>query len=135
PAVQPDKRLAVDDVGMVGSAVAGDVETLAEIRLGVLVDRRMAHDLPAERQVADVVLADLERELFPFGALEKVLGHGEGVVDQMLRHAVIDDDEKPGVFAGASDRARQRRCRSPPRRRDTRRYRAPECGPGPRPGS
>src|SRR3989442_5802284 len=97
---------------MVGGAVAGDVEALAEIRLGVLVDRRMAHDLPAERQVADVVLADLERELFRLGAREKVLGYSEGVVDQMLRHAVIDDDEKPGVFAGASDRTRQPRCRS-----------------------
>jgi len=51
-------------------------------------------------------------ELFRFGAREKVLGHGERVVDQLLRHAVIGDDEKPGVFAGASDRTRQRRCRS-----------------------
>src|SRR5262245_4696891 len=46
PAVQPDQRLVVDDVGVVGGAVAGDVEALAEIRLGVLVDRRTAHDLP-----------------------------------------------------------------------------------------
>ncbi len=69
----------------------------------------MAHDLPAERQIADVVLADLERELVRFGAREELLGDGEGVVDQMLRHAVIGDDEKPGVFAGAGDGTRQRR--------------------------
>ena len=56
--------------------------------------------------------ADLERELVPFGAREEFLGDGEGVVDQMLRHAVIGDDEKPGVFAGAGDSTRQRRCRS-----------------------
>ena len=49
-----DVRAAV-----VGGAVAGDVKALAEIRLGVLVDRRMPHDLAAEREVADVVLADL----------------------------------------------------------------------------
>jgi hypothetical protein len=72
----------------------------------------MAHDLAAERQVADVVRADLERELVPFGAREEVLGDGEGVVDQVLRHAVIRDDEKPGVVAGARDGPRQRRCRS-----------------------
>ena len=71
----------------------------------------MAHDLPAERQVADVVLADLERELFRFGTREELLSDGEGVVDQLLRHAVIGDDEKPGVFAGAGNRARQRRRR------------------------
>jgi hypothetical protein len=40
-----------------------------------------------------------------------LLGDGEGVVDQMLRHAVIDDDEKPGVFTGAGDGTRQRRRR------------------------
>ncbi len=112
PAVQPDKRLVVDDVGVVGGAIAGDVEALAEIRLGVLVDRRMAHDLPAEGQVADVVLADLERELVPFGAREELLGDGEGAIDQLLRYAMIGDDEKPGVFAGASDGTRQRRCRA-----------------------
>jgi hypothetical protein len=107
-----DQRLVVDDVGVVGSAVAGDVEALAEIRLGILVDRRMAHDLPAERQVTDVVLADLERELIRFGAGEESLGDGERVVDQMLRHAVIGDDEKPGVFAGAGNGTRQRRGRA-----------------------
>ena len=72
----------------------------------------LALDLPAERQVADVVLADPERELVPFGAREELLGDGEGVVDQVLRHAVIGDDEKPGVFTGAGDRTRQRRRRS-----------------------
>src|SRR6059036_802802 len=72
----------------------------------------MAYDLPAERQVADVVLADLERELVPFGAREELLGDGEGAVDQLRRHAVIGDDEKPGVFAGAGDGMRQR-CRRP----------------------
>src|SRR6266446_2904702 len=72
----------------------------------------MAHDLPAERQVADVVRADLERELVPFGAREKFFADGEGVIDQVLRHAVIGDDEKPGVFTGAGDGPRQRRRRS-----------------------
>src|SRR5262245_44460971 len=97
---------------VVGGAIAGDVEALAEVRLGVPVHRRMAHDLPAERQVADVVLADLERELGPFGAREELLGDGEGAVDQMLGHAVIGDDEKPGIFAGAGDGPRQRRRRA-----------------------
>src|ERR1051326_799853 len=110
PSVEPDERLFVDDVGVVGGAVAGDVEALAEIRPGVLVDRRMTHDLPAERQVADVVLADLERELVPFGTREEFFGDGEGVVDQPLRHAVLDIDEKAGVPAGAGDGTRQR-CR------------------------
>ena len=41
-----------------------------------------------------------------------MLGDGEGDVDQRLRHAVIGDDEKPGVFASARDGARQR-CRRP----------------------
>src|SRR5262249_23759901 len=112
PAVEPDQRFVVDDVGMVGSAVASDVEALAEIRFGVLVDRRMPHDLPAERQVPDVVLADLERELVLFGAGEESLGDGERVVDQMLRHAVMGDDEKPGVFAGSGNGTRQRRGRA-----------------------
>jgi hypothetical protein len=45
----------------------------------------MAHDdLPAKRQVADVVLADVERELVPFGAREKFFGDSEGVFDQVL---------------------------------------------------
>src|SRR5262249_23636321 len=84
------------------------------IRLGVLVDRRMAHDLPAERQVTDVVLADLERELVRFGAREELLGDGEDVVDQLRRHAVIGDDEKPGGFAGAGEGTGRRRARSRP---------------------
>ena len=69
----------------------------------------MAHDLAAERQVADVVPADLERELVPFGAREELLGDGEGVVHQTLRNTVTGDDEKPRVFAGARDGPRQRR--------------------------
>src|SRR4029079_17603033 len=73
------------------------------------VDRRMAHDLPAERQVTDVVPADLERELLRFGPREELLGDGEGVRDQLLRHAVVGNDEKPGVFAGAGNSTRQRR--------------------------
>jgi hypothetical protein len=81
--------------------------------------------------IADVVLADLERELVPFGAREELLGDGEGVVDQMLRHAVIGDDEEPGVFAGAA-MARASGAPLPRRQRDTRRCRAPECGPGAR---
>ena len=54
----------------------------------------------------------LSASLSAFGAREELLGDGEGVVDQMLRHAVIGDDEKPGVFAGAGDGPRQRRRRS-----------------------
>ena len=61
--------------------------------------------------VADVVLADLERELVPLGKREELFGHGEGVVDQLLRHAVIGDDEKPGVFTGAGNGTRQQRRR------------------------
>src|SRR5687768_946141 len=71
----------------------------------------MAHDLPAERQVTDVVLADLQRELVRFGTREEFLGDGESVVDQLRRHAVIGNDEKPGVFAGAGNGTRQRRRR------------------------
>src|SRR6185503_12716711 len=86
-------------------------EALAEIGPGVPVDRRMAHDLAAEGQVTDVVLADLQRELFRFGTREELLSDGEGVLDQLLRHAVIGNDEKPGVFAGAGNSTRQRRRR------------------------
>src|SRR5262249_52699335 len=130
------KRLFVDDVGVVGGAVASDVEALTEIRPGVLVDRRMAHDLPAERQVANVVLADLERELFRFGAREEALGHSEGVVDQRLRHAVTGDDEKPGGFAPAGDGTRQRRCPSrPPGARAGRARYAAISSTGMRPGA
>ncbi len=69
----------------------------------------MPHDLAAERQIADVVLADLERQLVGLGPGEELRRDGKGVLDQARRHAVIGDDEKPGVFAGAGDGARQRR--------------------------
>ena len=91
-------------------AVAGDVEALAEIRLGVPVDRRMPHDLAAERQIADVVLADLEGELVGLGPGEELRCGGEGVLGQARRHAVIGDHEKPGVFASAGEGARERCC-------------------------
>jgi hypothetical protein len=40
-----------------------------------------------------------------------LLGDGEGVVDQLLRYAVIGDDEKSGVLAGVGNGTRQRRRR------------------------
>ena len=108
PAVQPDQRLVVDDVGVVGGAVARDVETLAEIRLGVAVDRRMPHGLAAERQIADIVLADFQREL-PLGREgEEARRLREGVLDQFRRDPVIGDDEKPGILAGSRHRAGER---------------------------
>jgi hypothetical protein len=100
----------VDDVRMVRGVVAGDVEALAEIWPGVLVDRRMPHDLVAKRQIADVVLADLERELVGLGPGEELRRDGEGVLDQMGRHAVVGDDEKPGVLPNAGNGARERCC-------------------------
>ena len=70
----------------------------------------MPHDLAAKRQIADVILADLEREFVGFGPGEELRRDGEGVLNQMGRHAVIGDDEKPSVFAGAGDGARERCC-------------------------
>jgi hypothetical protein len=72
----------------------------------------MSHHLPAERQVADIVLADLQRELLGLGPGEERLGRGEGGLGQIRRDAMIGDDEKPGVLAGAGDGARQRRRRA-----------------------
>jgi len=95
---------------VVGSAVAGDVEALAEIRLGIPVDRGVPHDLAAKRQIADVVLADLEGELFGLGPGEELHRDSEGILDQARRHTVIGDDEKPSVFAGAGDGAREWCC-------------------------
>ena len=112
PAVEPDQPFPVDDVGMVGGAVAGDVEALAEIGLGVLVDRRVAHGLAAKRQVADVQIADLEGELVGFRPSEEPRRNGEYAIGQRLRHAVVGDDEKPGVFTGAGNRAGQWRRRA-----------------------
>jgi len=70
----------------------------------------MPHDLAAERQIADVVLADFERELVSFGPSEKLHRDRKGVLDQVRRHTVIGDHEKPDVFAGAGDGACERRC-------------------------
>src|SRR4029077_20675767 len=109
PAVEPDERLVIDDVRMVGCAVAGDVEALAEIRPGVPVDWRMPHDLGAERQITDIVLADLEGELVGLGPGEELRRDGEGVLYQARRHTVLGDHEKSGVLACAGNGARQRR--------------------------
>ena len=70
----------------------------------------MPHDLAAERQIADVVLADLEGELVGLGPGEELRCGGEGVLGQARRHAVIGDHEKPGVFASAGEGARERCC-------------------------
>ena len=70
----------------------------------------MPHDLAAKRQIADVILADLERELVGLGPGEELRRDGEGVLDQAGRHTVIGDHQKPGVFAGAGDGPRERRC-------------------------
>jgi hypothetical protein len=72
----------------------------------------MPHDLPAERQVADIVLPDLQRELVGVRAGEELRRGSKGVVDQALRYTVIGDDEKSRVLAGAGDGARDRAAAS-----------------------
>ena len=84
-------------------AVARDVERFAEIRFGVAVYRRVPHDLATERKIADIVLPDLQRELALGRESEEARRMRERVFDQFRRNAVIGDDEKPGVFAGAGN--------------------------------
>ena len=128
PAVQSDQRLVVDDVGMVGGAVARDVETLAEIRPGVAVDRRMPHGLPAERQIADIVLPIFSASFRSVGRAKK-------------RAACANTCSRPVPARSRDWRRREtrypRRC-APPRGRVARRprlparrarYRGPVCGP------
>ena len=69
----------------------------------------MAHDLPAERQVADIVLPDFQGELVGFRAGEELRRGSKGVVDQAPWYTVIGDDEKSRVRASAGDGARERR--------------------------
>jgi hypothetical protein len=57
-------------------------------RRGEIIGRQV------ERQM--LYWSTLSASLSLFGTREELLGDGEGVVDQVLRHAVIGDDEKPG---------------------------------------
>jgi len=68
----------------------------------------MPNGLTAERQVADVVLADLQRELPLLRQGKEVLRLGKDALGQMRRDAMIGDDQKPGVLAGARDGGRER---------------------------
>jgi hypothetical protein len=52
--------------------------------------RNAADDLTPKGQVADIILADPERELVGFGPGEETRYHCKGVVNPALRYAVID---------------------------------------------
>jgi hypothetical protein len=93
---------------MVRRQLALDEERLVEVGLGVLL-----HHRGPERQVADVVLVELERQLALDRQGVERGRHGEQPVDQLLRHAVAADEIEPDVlqgipqFAGAAlERAR-----------------------------
>ena len=68
----------------------------------------MPHGLPAERQIADIILPDFQRELLLGREGEEARRLREGVLDQFRRDPVIGDDEKPGILAGARHRAGER---------------------------
>src|SRR4051794_5849515 len=68
----------------------------------------MPHGLPAERQIADIVLPDLQRELFLGRQREETRRLRERVLDQFRRDPVIGDDEKPGILTGTRHCAGQR---------------------------
>src|SRR5256886_8347328 len=82
------QRRAGEGVGMVGAAVVADEEALVEVRPGRLVNRRVPLHALVHRQVADVVLVDLERELFLQGDRVELARGVEGGVDERLRHRV-----------------------------------------------
>ena len=107
PLVQPHHRVAGQDLRIIRRAIAHDVEALVAVGPLVGVHGRCADGLRALRQVADVDVADLERELLLHRQVEETRGGGEGVGHHAVRHAVVGQHQEAGVAAGPRDVARQ----------------------------
>ena len=91
PAIEAAKAPINPCLGMVGRQVARHEQRLVEVGLGDGLHRRGAERIAAHGQVADIVPVDPDVHL-PLERLGvKTRGLAEGLADQVLRHAVIDD--------------------------------------------
>ena len=102
PLVQTIKTDAFDDLWIVRGKVAHQLERLVGIALGVCIlgDDRRFQKAGLRRNVTDLVLVDLERELFVFGQREKCGDRVESAADQILRDAVAGQIVKADLLLG-----------------------------------
>ncbi len=98
PLIDTSEHLVGHHVRVVGRQVALDEKRLVEVGPIVLVQPRMADGRPLERQVADVMPIDPQRQLGLVRLRVKPLRRGEAVIDQRLRHPVVDDEVETDLF-------------------------------------
>jgi hypothetical protein len=77
---------------MVGRQIPRDKERLVDIRLGNGFDRGGAESIAPHRQVADIVLVELDLQLLLERQSVKTRGLTEDRMNLLGRHAVIDDE-------------------------------------------
>ena len=91
PLIGAPKTPARDDVGVVGGEVARDKERLAHVGLGDVRHDRGAQSVAHHRQIADIVLVELDSELLvEWPSVES----GDLTVDRVHQrrgHAMIND--------------------------------------------
>ena len=102
--LRPRSGMPATHVGMVGAAVVADEEALVLVRPGRLVHRRGALHRGVHRQVADIVLVELQPQLFLERQRVKPARGGEGARrSASLRHAVAGAVEEADILAGMPD--------------------------------
>ena len=110
PLVAAAQRRAGDHLGMVGAAVMADEKALVLVRPGRFVDGRGALHRGIDRQIADIVVVEPERQLLRQGQGMKPARGGKGALDQFVANAVVQRIEEADL----------RRRRAPPRPRPVR---------------
>ncbi len=103
PLVGAAQWRAGHDVGVVSASLVADEEALVEVGAGGLVHRGGALDALVHRQVADVVLVELEGQLVGQRQGVELARGREGAVDQRLGHTVAGDVEEADLLARAPD--------------------------------
>src|SRR6516165_1433274 len=85
---------------MVRPAIVADKKALVLVWLRRLVDGRGALHRGVDRQIADIVLVQLKRELLLDRQGVKPAGGSKGSADQLVRDAVVQRVKEPDILAG-----------------------------------
>jgi hypothetical protein len=103
PLVAAAQWQAGNDVGVVGAAIVADEKALILVRSCRLVHGRGALHRGVDRQIADIVVVELQFQLVGERQCVEPAGCGKGALDDLVGYAVVQRIEEADFGAGAPD--------------------------------